>query len=139
MTGERPMAYRRRLLRPFQKYCDSFKDVDLHTITDNTIFDGIEAKVFADALEAANRPIVGEGVLQERTDAASVLEKKGSRLRDWLARHGNNFATEFAKESGKQLAKWGWPALIVLVASHLLDVGALVAKWLAALGMGLPF
>lgn len=67
MSGERPMAYRRRLLRPFQAYCDSFKDVDLHAIEDKTVFAGIEAKIYADAAEAGKRPQVVAGTLRERS------------------------------------------------------------------------
>lgn len=72
-------------------------------------------------------------------EAATVLEKKASKFRDWLMHQGDNFVTEFVKESGKKLAQWGWPVLFAWVVEQLFSVTGLVAKWLEALGLGLSF
>jgi hypothetical protein len=68
LHGETLLAYRRRLLQPFLAMSDSFKDVDLKVLSvDKAAFDGVEAKVYADAIEAAKNPRVPEGQLMERT------------------------------------------------------------------------
>jgi hypothetical protein len=54
MSGERPSDYRRRLLRKFLPFSRAFKDVDLHTVPNGEVFDGLERQVFADAEFAAN-------------------------------------------------------------------------------------
>lgn len=71
-------------------------------------------------------------------ESATVLERKASKFRDWLTRQGDNFVTEFVKESGKKLAQWGWPLIFVGIVELLYGVSGLVTKWLAALGLGLP-
>jgi hypothetical protein len=54
MSGERPNDYRRRLLRRFLPYSRQFKDIDLNTVPNGQVFDGLERQVFADAEHAAS-------------------------------------------------------------------------------------
>ena len=56
MMGERPRAYRERVLRQFQRHSAEFKDVKMSHLPAGAAFDAIEARVFADAMEAARRP-----------------------------------------------------------------------------------
>jgi hypothetical protein len=70
MQAEDVLAYRRRLLRPFQRHSKEFKDVDLYKI-DGALLDGIETRIYADAAVAAERPDAWpDGRLREmkRTD-----------------------------------------------------------------------
>lgn len=68
-----------------------------------------------------------------------LWSRGGGKFRSWLARQADNFATEYIRESAKELAKWGPRALFALVIERLFDVSTLAMKWLAALGIGLPF
>ena len=65
MAGEAPRAYRRRLLREYQHHSGQFKDVDLGTIADPKVFDGIEAAIYADAVKAGATPLAPAGQLRE--------------------------------------------------------------------------
>lgn len=65
LSGERPLAYRRRLARGLQRYSSEFKRVNLEELPAGEAFDAIETRVYADALEAARRPEVIPGVLRE--------------------------------------------------------------------------
>lgn len=65
MMGETPDDYRRRLLRPFLRYSKEFKGLDLNTVK-GPAFDGIEARVYADAVTASANPEVPPGRLLER-------------------------------------------------------------------------
>ena len=68
MSGEDPLAYRRRVLRPFQRHSKEFATVDLYKI-DGALLDGIEARIYADAAAAADRPEAWpEGRLRERKE-----------------------------------------------------------------------
>jgi hypothetical protein len=44
-------------------------------------------------------------------EAAVVVETKMQKVRDWLARQSDTFATEVVKEAGKQFGKWAPRAL----------------------------
>lgn len=71
MEGETPVAYRRRLVVALQKHSIDYKDVDLSTINDDKMLAIVEKRVFADAEEAAKRPVdlgVGELRKVERRD-----------------------------------------------------------------------
>jgi hypothetical protein len=85
------------------------------------------------------QPVVPVDEGKSAIEAAKVLEAKENTFRSWLKRQGDNFVTEFTKESGKQLATWGWPALFVFFVESLLHVSKLAAAWLASLGISVPF
>lgn len=73
LQGESLLAYRKRLASKFQAHSKQFKDVKLSSIADASLFDAVEAGIYADALEAAKSPAsVPMGMLFERTrsDAA---------------------------------------------------------------------
>lgn len=65
MDGETLLAYRRRLLTPYQNYSERFKSVRLDALSGEA-FSAIEGAIYADAAVASNRPEVPAGVLLER-------------------------------------------------------------------------
>jgi hypothetical protein len=64
LSGEGLLAYRRRLLRQFQRFSPDFEKVDLSKVTDSAMFDGIEKRIFADAIVAAQSPSALPGQLR---------------------------------------------------------------------------
>lgn len=65
LVGERLQNYRRRLLTGYQDHSETFKGVDLATITDKVAFDAIEKSIYADAAKAARNPVgVPDGTLR---------------------------------------------------------------------------
>lgn len=67
MMGEKPLAYRKRLLRGFARH-STFKDADFDTIAaDAATFANVENIVYADALKASKTPEVADGHLLKRT------------------------------------------------------------------------
>jgi hypothetical protein len=81
MMGEKPLAYRRRVLRPFMRHSKEFADADLRQVPAGPVFDAIEGRIFADAMEAARNPSIPEGRLQqvtERVNGVDVVTFRGS-------------------------------------------------------------
>jgi hypothetical protein len=85
MLGEARLAYRKRMARAFQKHSPSFKDADLSAIADEKTFSGVEATIYADALQAARNPenfASDELIPIRRTDPDTghrITEFRGSR------------------------------------------------------------
>jgi hypothetical protein len=70
LVGESLRGYRRRLIRPFQKYSAVYKGVDLTKFPD-VAFDQAEVRVYADAAAAASDPDgVPTGTLRAVTERA---------------------------------------------------------------------
>ena len=67
MAGETLSAYRRRVIKPLQKFSEAWKNVQTRTLADD-VFGICEAAVIADSIEAARSPIVPDGVLIERRE-----------------------------------------------------------------------
>ena len=77
LTGETPLAYRRRLLNKFKTHSPQWKDVDLAAL-DVKVLKGIaEPMIYADAMVASNAPMLGAGALRLRerrtTDATGRM------------------------------------------------------------------
>lgn len=70
LSGEKPLAYRRRLLIQLQEHSPDFKTVDLSTIADSALLSVAEKTIYADAQKSASLS-VGPGMLREikRADA----------------------------------------------------------------------
>ncbi|HGK5171538.1 TPA: NUDIX hydrolase [Salmonella enterica subsp. enterica serovar Bovismorbificans] len=70
LSGEKPLAYRRRLMIQLQEHSPDFKTVDLSTIADSALLSVAEKTIYADALKSASLS-VGPGMLREikRADA----------------------------------------------------------------------
>jgi hypothetical protein len=85
MSGERPLAYRVRLAKRYQRHSPEFKEVDLGTVNDAKVFDGIESRIYADAAKAAEFPDnIPNGHLREVT---RVDPYTGARVTSF---YGNN-------------------------------------------------
>lgn len=56
IAGERVGAYRKRLLRQFQRFSPAWKSVDLSRIADRGTLDVAEAAIYADAIQEAQHP-----------------------------------------------------------------------------------
>ncbi|EJL5772731.1 NUDIX domain-containing protein [Salmonella enterica] len=70
LSGEKPLAYRRRLMIKLQEHSPDFKTVDLSTIADSALLSVAEKTIYADAQKSASLS-VGPGMLREikRADA----------------------------------------------------------------------
>ncbi|HBZ7597791.1 TPA: NUDIX hydrolase [Klebsiella pneumoniae] len=70
LSGEKPMAYRRRLMIQLQEHSPDFKAVDLSSIADPALLNIAEKQIYADAQKSASLA-VGRGMLREikRADA----------------------------------------------------------------------
>ena len=68
MSGEKIMAYRKRLLRRYLKHSPAFAKVDLDLVSaDANAYSAIESQVIADSMQKSNSPDVPDGVLRMRT------------------------------------------------------------------------
>lgn len=74
VSGEKPLAYRRRLLVKLQEHSPDFKGVDLSAIADAQLLNIAEKQIYADAQSAASLS-VGPGQLREikRADATGRM------------------------------------------------------------------
>ncbi|EOD9025588.1 NUDIX hydrolase [Klebsiella michiganensis] len=70
LSGEKPLAYRRRLMIQLQEHSPDFKAVDLSSIADSALLGFAEKQIYADAQKSASLS-VGPGMLREikRADA----------------------------------------------------------------------
>ncbi len=70
LSGEKPLAYRRRLMIQLQEHSPDFKTVDLSSIADSALLNVAEKQIYADAQKSASLS-VGPGMLREikRADA----------------------------------------------------------------------
>jgi hypothetical protein len=87
MAGERPRAYRERLLKNYKHFSREFGDVDFSLIPAGQAFDAIEARVYADAIAAANNPTTKPGQLISRTkklDSGHTVNEFYGDIGTWL-------------------------------------------------------
>ena len=70
LSGEKPLAYRRRLMIQLQEHSPDFKTVDLSSIADSALLSVAEKTIYADAQKSASLSL-GPGMLREikRADA----------------------------------------------------------------------
>ncbi|MEA1019627.1 NUDIX hydrolase [Enterobacter asburiae] len=70
LSGEKPLAYRRRLMIQLQEHSPDFKSVDLSSVADSALLSVAEKTIYADAQKSASLS-VGPGMLREikRADA----------------------------------------------------------------------
>jgi colicin import membrane protein len=83
MQGEKPIAFRRRMLRPLLKHSAAFSDVDIAAINDATLLSAIETKVYSDAMVASATPDVPEGKIMERVKTDPMT---GRRTHEFFGR-----------------------------------------------------
>lgn len=90
LSGEKPMAYRRRVLSGLKKYSEAWKTVDISAISDSAVLDIAEEKIFADAVAASSSPAaIGRGNLIARKRQAdtghTIIEYSGDPENAWGA------------------------------------------------------
>ncbi len=89
MAGEKPLQYRRRLLRPMQAHSTAWKDVDLSAINDAAALGNIESVIYADAARAAQSigVDVGDGLreIRRRNDSGHNVTTFAGRPGAWMA------------------------------------------------------
>jgi len=66
MQGETPLAYRKRVIRKYQKHSAAFKDANVDMINDPSTLKAIEATVYADSMKAARSPSINTGSTMPR-------------------------------------------------------------------------
>ena len=68
LPGESPIAYRRRLVKPYQRHSKPWAKVDLNSITDATALAIAESQIYADAIASSTSPdTIGHGKLRAVT------------------------------------------------------------------------
>ncbi len=94
LSGEKPMAYRRRLMIQLQEHSPDFKAVDLSAIADSQLLSAAEKHIYADAQKAASLS-VGPGMLRE-------IKRKDATGREISTFEGDPSVTWAPFQSGKR-------------------------------------
>lgn len=94
LSGEKPMAYRRRLMIQLQEHSPDYKAVDLSAIADSQLLSTAEKHIYADAQKAASLS-VGPGQLRE-------IKRKDATGREISTFEGNPAVTWAPFQSGKR-------------------------------------
>ncbi len=94
LSGEKPMAYRRRLMIQLQEHSPDFKAVDLSAIADSQLLSAAEKHIYADAQKAAILS-VGPGMLRE-------IKRKDATGREISTFEGDPSVTWAPFQSGKR-------------------------------------
>lgn len=94
LSGEKPMAYRRRLMIQLQEHSPDFKAVDLSAIADSQLLSAAEKHIYADAQKAASLS-VGPGMLRE-------IKRKDATGREISIFEGDPSVTWAPFQSGKR-------------------------------------
>jgi hypothetical protein len=68
--------------------------------------------------------------------ARNTIKSKGEKLREWLAKHGESFASEAVKSAGKEFGKWAPRVFLGLLVDQMLGVSEAVLTWLKHLPLG---
>ncbi|MCS6004627.1 NUDIX domain-containing protein [Klebsiella pneumoniae subsp. pneumoniae] len=94
LSGEKPMAYRRRLMIQLQEHSPDYKAVDLSAIADSQLLSTAEKHIYADAQKAASLS-VGPGQLRE-------IKRKDATGREISTFEGDPAVTWAPFQSGKR-------------------------------------
>ncbi|MDW3573141.1 NUDIX domain-containing protein [Enterobacter asburiae] len=103
LSGEKPLAYRRRLMIQLQEHSPDFKSVDLSSIADSALLSVAEKTIYADAQKSASLS-VGPGMLREikRADATGrqISTFEGDPAATWAPfRSGKRQVTSFNNQA----------------------------------------
>ncbi len=100
MVAEKAIDYRRRLLRGVQASAPAWKDADFNTVPPGSIFDKLEAQVYADAAAAARDPSTAvPGQLRKITRKTEAGHTINEYVGDW--RDGNRGLVQPLPRVGK--------------------------------------
>ena len=80
LQGETLLGYRKRLLTPHKAHSKAWKDANLDAITDETVFGNIERQIYADALTAAQNPIIDQPLTLRPVTRTDATERKITRF-----------------------------------------------------------
>ena len=103
LSGEKPLAYRRRLMIQLQEHSPDFKSVDLSSIADSALLSVAEKTIYADAQKSASLS-VGPGMLREikRADATGrqISTFEGDTAATWAPfQSGKRQVTSFNNQA----------------------------------------
>lgn len=103
LSGEKPLAYRRRLMIQLQEHSPDFKSVDLSSIADSALLSVAEKTIYADAQKSASLS-VGPGMLREikRADATGrqISTFEGDPAATWAPfKSGKRQVTSFNNQA----------------------------------------
>lgn len=103
LSGEKPLAYRRRLMIQLQEHSPDFKSVDLSSIADSALLSVAEKTIYADAQKSASLS-VGPGMLREikRADATGrqISSFEGDPAATWAPfQSGKRQVTSFNNQA----------------------------------------
>lgn len=103
LSGEKPLAYRRRLMIQLQEHSPDFKSVDLSSIADSALLSVAEKTIYADAQKSASLS-VGPGMLREikRADATGrqISTFEGDPAATWVPfQSGKRQVTSFNNQA----------------------------------------
>jgi 8-oxo-dGTP pyrophosphatase MutT (NUDIX family) len=88
LVGETLTAYRKRLLRGLQAHSDSFKNVNLASITDAVLLDMAEKQIFADAVAASKAVHAAPAghliAIHEKDAAGRTITRYRGAISSWL-------------------------------------------------------
>ncbi|HID3520157.1 TPA: NUDIX domain-containing protein [Citrobacter braakii] len=103
LSGEKPLAYRRRLMIQLQEHSPDFKSVDLSSIADSALLNVAEKQIYADAQKSASLS-VGPGMLREikRADATGrqISTFEGDPVATWAPfQSGKRQVTSFNNQA----------------------------------------
>jgi len=88
LAGEATLDYRRRLLKPYQRHSETFKDVDLGGL-DPRAFNAAETVIYNDAIQASQkRPEIATGLYarQRKTDVNHTIIEYFGDPSEWMNR-----------------------------------------------------
>jgi hypothetical protein len=100
-----------------------------------TVADRREIAAAVETLKA--QPVEPQDEGEAATQAAAAIKSAGQKIGEWLAKQGDNFASEAVKEAGKGFGKWGARAFWSLLFDRLFSVHEIVGQWLSH--VHLPF
>jgi hypothetical protein len=89
-----------------------------------------EIKEAVDVLKVQRPSAPDKGA--EALQVVERIESKVSKLREWLARHGEEFASEAFKAAGKQAGTWLSVSVVGVLVDKLLGLSTVVRAWVDA-------
>lgn len=87
-AGESVLGYRKRQAAKFKKHSSAFKDIDITAISDSALFSVAEKQIYADAMTAANNPVLAEGEglreIKTRSAAGHQISTFKGNIASWM-------------------------------------------------------
>ena len=104
LDGESPMTYRKRLPSSLLRYSQTWRNLNLSTITDSSVLSGIEQTVYADSVAALRDPAQWgspDGELVERVE----LDESGRKIKSFYSSIGpRSWMSAFSGSPARRVA-----------------------------------